>query len=79
MLFWQIAHISLNRVKELVRKVSAGGKFSNVLDDAGLRTLDLEIRFEESQLLWQWKERDLAKRLLKNLLATLKTSGPDER
>jgi hypothetical protein len=72
----------LNRVKDLVRNVESGGKFSNLFDEASLQKLDLEIRYEESLLLWHWKEKDFAKRLMKNLLATLKNlrmTNPDER
>ncbi len=49
-----------------------GGKFANVMDEVSWQNLDLEIRYEEAQLLWDWKEKDHAKRQLKSLLQTLR-------
>jgi hypothetical protein len=68
---FQIAHNSLNRLKQLVKDVQSGGKFANILDEKQLHNLDLEIRYEEALLLWYWKEKDHAKRQMKNLLQIL--------
>ncbi len=70
--YFQIAHNSLNRLKELLKDVQMGGKFANVMDEVSWQNLDLEIRYEEAQLLWDWKEKDHAKRQLKSLLQTLR-------
>ncbi len=54
-----------------------GGKFANVMDEVSWQNLDLEIRYEEAQLLWDWKEKDHAKRQLKSLLQTLRGQEKD--
>ena len=73
----QIAHNSLNRLKQLLKDVQFGGKFANVMDEVSWQNLDLEIRYEEAQLLWGWKEKDHAKRQLKSLLQTLRGQEMD--
>ena len=77
--FLKIAHNSLTRVKELLRNIESGGKYSNVLDATSLQNLDLEIRYEEAVLLWDWKEKDHAKRMLKQLLKSLQSQDAPER
>ena len=47
------------------------------MDEVSWQNLDLEIRYEEAQLLWGWKEKDHAKRQLKSLLQTLRGQEMD--
>ncbi len=47
------------------------------MNEVSWQNLDLEIRYEEAQLLWDWKEKDHAKRQLKSLLQTLKGQEAD--
>ncbi len=76
---FQISHNSLNRLKQLLQNVESGGKFANVLDESACQNLDLEIRYEEALLLWDWEEKDHANRQLKSLLHILNKQQEQEQ